>query len=210
MSRPAAPRWSRKATVVLVTVLCAVAVFGTTTQSWVNVVLAQSGVRMPDLHVAGSKAATAVTALAVVAVAGAIASSIAGRIARWVVAVAIALSGVGIVSAGLTVLNDPRAAAQGEISRQTGVANGPAEVSLTTFPVLAVIFGALLILCAVWLVLASRHWAGSSKYDGAASRTRAAGKGSASPTGAAEEAADDEPLDAIDSWDQLSKGHDPS
>ncbi|WP_287902147.1 Trp biosynthesis-associated membrane protein, partial [Arthrobacter sp.] len=126
------------------------------------------------------------------------------------VAVAIALSGIGIISAGLTVLNDPRAAAQGEISRQTGVANGPAEVSLTSFPLIAVICGALLILCAVWLVLASRHWTGSSKYDGAAGRSRAAAKGSASPSTGADEAADDEPLDAIDSWDQLTKGHDPS
>ncbi|MGO4453744.1 Trp biosynthesis-associated membrane protein [Arthrobacter sp. RAF14] len=210
MSSAAAPSWSRKGAVVLVTVLCAVAVFGTTTQSWVNVVLAQSGVRMPDIHVAGSKAATAVTALAVVAVAGAIASSIAGRVARWVVAVAIALSGIGIVSAGLTVLNDPRSAAQGEIGRQTGVANGPAQVSLTAFPLVAVIFGALLIVCAAWLMLASRHWAGSTKYDGASGRTRATVKSAGSRSPVAEEAADDAPLDAIDSWDQLSKGQDPS
>lgn len=210
MSGSAAPGWTRKGTVVLVTVLCAVAAFGTTTQSWVNVILAQSGVSMPDIHVAGSKAATAVTALAVVAVAGAIASSIAGRVARWVVAGAIALSGVGIVSAGLTVLNDPRSAAQGEITRQTGISNGPAQVSLTALPLIAVIFGALLILCAVWLALASRHWAGSRKYDGAAGRTRAAGAPSSDRQPEAEEPADDEPLDAIDSWDQLSKGHDPS
>ncbi|MDP5225911.1 MULTISPECIES: Trp biosynthesis-associated membrane protein [Arthrobacter] len=200
-----APRWSRKATVVLITLLLAAAAFGTTTQSWINVTLAQSGVRMPDLHVAGSKAATAVTALAVVGVAGSLAITIAGRIARWVIAVAIALAGIGIVAAGLTVITDPHAAADGEIARQTGVSNGPAGVALTALPAVAVVCGALLVLCALWLLAASRHWVSRGKYDGAGS------KGAARPAARdASEAADDDPLDAIDSWDRLSRGEDPS
>ncbi|MFJ3956544.1 Trp biosynthesis-associated membrane protein [Arthrobacter sp. NPDC090010] len=200
-SRPA-PRWSRKALVVLITVLIAVAAFGTTTQSWINVIPASDGVRMPEIHVPGSKAATAVTALAVVGVAGAIASSIAGRIARWVIAAAIALAGAGIVAAGSTVLSDPKAAAQGEIARQTGVSNGPAQLALTAFPSLAVVAGGLLVLCALWLILASRHWVTRSKYDAGTRRSAAVAP--------VDEADDGEPLDAIDSWDRLSRGEDPS
>lgn len=187
-------RWTRKSTVVLATVILAFAVFGTTTQAWIEVRLDPAAVSNSNLQVPGNKAATAVTALALVALAGALAASIAGRIARWIIAVIIGLSAVGTILAAGTVLGDPLGAAQGSIAAATGVSGGQAAVSTTVFPVLAVAAAALLAGCAVWLPLAGRHWKTRTKYD-------AAGRAGERGTG---------PVDEIDSWDSLSRGEDPT
>ncbi|MFJ6536808.1 Trp biosynthesis-associated membrane protein [Paenarthrobacter sp. NPDC091711] len=188
------PRWARKSTLVLATTILALAVFGATTQTWIEVRLDPTGASNSDLHVQGSKAATAVTALAVVALAGGLAASIAGKIARWIIAVLIVLSAAGIILAAVTVILDPLGAAQGSIAAATGVSGGQADAAVTVFPVLAIIAGSLLAVCAVVLPLAGRHWTSRTKYD-AGSR----GKKSSN-----------EPVDEIDSWDSLSRGEDPT
>ncbi|UXM93463.1 Trp biosynthesis-associated membrane protein [Paenarthrobacter sp. JL.01a] len=189
----ASPRWARKSTLVLAAVVLALAVFGTTTQTWIEVQLDPAGVPDSNLHVPGNKAATAVTALALVALAGGLAASIAGRVARWIIAVIIAFSAAGIILAAATVLADPLGAAQGSIAAATGVAGGQAGVAGTAFPVVAIVAGALLALCAVVLPLAGRYWKTRTKYD-AGSRGRQ----------------DGQPVDEIDSWDSLSRGEDPT
>ncbi|MDI2034226.1 Trp biosynthesis-associated membrane protein [Paenarthrobacter nitroguajacolicus] len=189
----ASPRWARKSTLVLAAVVLALAVFGTTTQTWIEVQLDPTGVSNSNLHVPGNKAATAVTALALVALAGGLAASIAGRIARWIIAVIIALSAAGIILAAATVLADPLGAARGAIAAATGVAGGQASVAATAFPVAAIVAGALLAVCAVVLPVAGRYWKTRTKYDAAAKRLQ---------TG--------EPVDEIDSWDSLSRGEDPT
>src|SRR4030095_2928826 len=115
---PAVPRWARKSTLVLVIAALALAVFGTTTQTWLTVhldttQLGQAVSSQDGLQVQGSKAATTVTALALVALAGGLAASIAGRIARWIITAIILLAAAGIVGAAVVVQADPLAAAQG-------------------------------------------------------------------------------------------------
>ncbi|WP_026546618.1 Trp biosynthesis-associated membrane protein [Paenarthrobacter nicotinovorans] len=192
LKRP--PRWARKSTLVLATTILALAVFGATTQTWIEVRLDPTGASNSDLHVQGSKAATAVTALAVVALAGGLAASIAGRIARWIIAVLIVLSAAGIILAAITVLMDPLGAAQGAIAAATGVSGGQADAAATAFPVVAIVAGALLALCAVALPLAGRYWTSRTKYD----------------AGARSRKSSNEPVDEIDSWDSLSRGEDPT
>ncbi|GAA3278480.1 Trp biosynthesis-associated membrane protein [Paenarthrobacter aurescens] len=188
------PRWARKSTVVLATTILALAVFGATTQTWIDVRLDPTGASNSDLHVQGSKAATAVTALAVVALAGGLAASIAGRIARWITAFLIALSAAGIIVAAVTVILDPLGAAQGSIAAATGVSGGQADATATVFPVLAIVAGALLAVCAIVLPLAGRHWTSRTKYD----------------AGVRGRKSSNEPVDEIDSWDSLSRGEDPT
>ncbi|WP_420180810.1 Trp biosynthesis-associated membrane protein [Paenarthrobacter sp. TA1.8] len=188
------PRWARKSTIVLATTILALAVFGATTQTWIEVRLDPAGASNSDLHVQGSKAATAVTALAVVALAGGLAASIAGKIARWIIAVLITLSAAGIVLAAVTVILDPLGAAQGSIAAATGVSGGQADAAVTAFPVVAIVAGCLLAVCAIVLPLAGRHWTSRTKYD-AAARVKKSGS---------------EPVDEIDSWDSLSRGEDPT
>ncbi|MDD1477966.1 Trp biosynthesis-associated membrane protein [Arthrobacter sp. H16F315] len=200
---PVVPRWARKSTLVLAIAALALAVFGTTTQGWLTVHLdpAQLGAAVSSqdgLHVQGSKAATTVTALALVALAGGLAASIAGRIARWIITALILLAAAGIVGAAVLVLADPAAAAQGSIAAATGISGSDVQVDVTVFPVLAVVAGVLLGLSALLIIPAGRFWRSRTKYDTAA--TAAAG-GAAAPAG---------PTDEIDSWDRLSRGDDPT
>jgi len=197
---PAVPRWARKSTLVLAIAALALAVFGTTTQSWLAVQLdpgqlGQGVSSQNRLQVQGSKAATTVTALALVALAGGLAASIAGRVARWIITAIILLAAIGIVTAAAIVLADPQAAAQGSIAAATGISGSTVQVSATAFPVIAVVAGALLGLGALAIVPAGRYWTSRTKYDAAA-------------TGAAPGAAG--PADEIDSWDRLSRGDDPT
>jgi uncharacterized membrane protein (TIGR02234 family) len=202
-SSPSVPRWARKSTLVLVIAVLALAVFGTTTQTWLTVHLDPAqlgqGVGSQDgLQVQGSKAATTVTALALVALAGGLAASIAGRIARWVITAIILLAAAGIVGAAAVVQADPLAAAQGSIAAATGISGSSVQVGVTAFPALAVVAGSLLGLSALAIVPAGRYWKTRTKYDTAAAGTHS---GSTAPAG---------PADEIESWDRLSRGDDPT
>ncbi|WP_251042879.1 Trp biosynthesis-associated membrane protein [Arthrobacter sp. ISL-69] len=195
--RTGAPVWARKSSLVLIIAAMALAAFGSTTQTWLTVHLdpAQLGqaVNSQDgLRVQGSKAATTVTALALVALAGGLAASIAGRIARWIITAIIVLASAGIVTAAVTVMADPLAAAQGSIAAATGITGSSVQVSVSAFPALAVVAGILLGLSALLIIPAGRYWKTRTKYDAAAA-------------GAAEG-----PADEIDSWDRLSRGDDPT
>ena len=194
------PVWARKSTLVLLIALLALAAFGTTTQTWMTATLdpnqvGQAAATQSAIQVQGSKAATTVTALALVALAGGLAAAIAGRIARWVITAIIVLASAGVVTAAATVLADPLSAAQGTIAGATGISGSQAHVELTPFPVLAVVAGCLLALAALLILPASRYWKTRTKYDapGAAGTAAAAG-----------------PVDEIDSWDRLSRGEDPT
>ena len=198
-TRPTPP-WARKSFLVMIIALMALAVFGTTTQTWMSVHLdpAQLGqaVKNQDgLPVQGSKGATAVTALALVALAGGLAASIAGRIARWIITAIIVTASAGIVAAALTVIADPLAASQGAIAAATGIAGSNVQVSVTAFPALAVVAGTLLGLTGLLIIPASRYWKARTRFDAAAAGTNPEASG---------------PADEIDSWDRLSKGDDPT
>ncbi|NUS37225.1 MAG: Trp biosynthesis-associated membrane protein [Pseudarthrobacter sp.] len=196
----AAPFWARKSTLVLLIALLALAAFGTTTQTWLTVALdpdqvGQGAAARNALQVQGSKAATTVTALALVALAGGLAAAIAGRIARWIITAIIVLAAAGVATAAATVLADPLTAAQGSIAAATGISGSQAQVDVTAFPVLAVVAGCLLALAALLILPASRYWRTRTKYDAPGTA------GAAAPTG---------PVDEIDSWDRLSRGDDPT
>ncbi|MFD1213312.1 Trp biosynthesis-associated membrane protein [Arthrobacter sp. GCM10027362] len=202
--RPGIPAWRRKGTVVLAAVLVSLGAFATTTQTWLTVKLPQGGVQTPDLSVAGSDAATSVTAFALVGLAAALASSIAGPVARAVTAGLLALAGAGFGWTSAAMLADPASAASAAIGKATGMIGGDAAIRLTVFPSLAAAAGVLMVLCAVWIVAAGRHWPAARKY-GAASRAVVQGrKADGSPADRSG------PVDEIDSWDQLTRGNDPT
>jgi len=245
--QPAPPRYARRGIVVLGIVALALLAFGSTTQTWLTVRLPQDAVQTPDLMIVGSDASTPVTAFALVALAAALAVSIAGRVARWIIAVVLVLSGVGIVLSSASVAADPAAAAEPAIGAALGVSGlAGADSTATAMPWLAVVAGALLVLAAAWMVLAGRAWGLNKRYDAGASRVaRAPGEtlrpGGPSPStgdlppGVVPGGADtstapraDAPTppaaglpaigderrsahsDEIDSWDELSRGNDPT
>ena len=193
------PVWARKSTLVMLITLLALAAFGTTTQTWISATLDPNQLGQASaqnaIQVQGSKAATTVTALALVALAGGLAAAIAGRIARWFITAIIVLASAGVAAAAGTVLADPLAAAQGSIAAATGVSGSQALVELTAFPMLAVVAGCLLVLAGLLILPASRYWNSRTKYDAPAAA------GAEAPAG---------PVDEIDSWDRLSRGEDPT
>ena len=186
----------------------ALAAFGATTQTWLDAEVSGAAVRATHLQVQGSKAATAVSALALVGLAGTLAAAVAGRIGRVVAGAVVILAGAGVVAACLAVLGDPRAAAEGTIAQATGLAGSDAAVVLTAFPALAAAAGGLLAAGGVLLLVASRRWPLRTKYDtarndgGPAVRHDAAAPGSPG--------AGHGPVDQIDGWDRLSRGDDPT
>ena len=209
-ARSGTPAWARKSTVVLLIAVLALAVFGTTTQTWLTVhldpqQLGQGAAVQDGLQVQGSKAATTVTALALVALAGGLAASIAGKAARWVITGIIVLAAAGIIAAAATVLANPLAAAQGSIAAATGVSGSTADVSVTAFPVLAVAAGSLLAVGGLLVVPAGRFWKTRTKYDTAAQAATDHGASAHGSPGA-----QTGPVDEIDSWDRLSRGDDPT
>ncbi|MHA7286144.1 Trp biosynthesis-associated membrane protein [Arthrobacter sp. MDT3-44] len=171
-SEPPVPRrFMRRGVVVMGIVLLALVAFGSTTQTWLTVRLPQDAVQTPDLTIPGSDASTPVTAFALVALAAALAVSIAGRVARWIIAVILVLSGFGIVLSSASVALDPEAAAEPAIGTAIGVSGlAGAEATASALPWLAVGAGVLLVLAAAWVVLAGRTWGVNRRYDAGASR----------------------------------------
>ena len=217
---PRTPRWQRKATVILGAVLLAALAFGTTTRTWLNVALPATTVATPDVTVSGSDAATAVTAFAVVGVAAALAAAIAGRVGRWVTAVILVVSGVGVAAASYRIISDPLQGAAGAIGKAIGVTSAQGTVvELTAMPYVAMVIGILIGLSGVWLALAGRHWTTSRRYapttapaeaGAPAAGTSASAAGTAADGSTAGIREDDEPLDEIDGWDRLTRGEDPT
>lgn len=196
-SASSGPRYGqRRSLVVLGTVLAALAAFGSTTQTWLAVTLPQEAVQTPAIAVAGSDAATAVTAFALVALAAALAVSIAGTVARWIIAVLVAVAGGAIAVSSAGVAADPASAAAPAIGDALGVTGREgASVSVTAMPWVAVVAGVLLVACAAWIVVAGRHWRAARRYE----------KSASSGTGPTDQNADE-----IDSWDTLTRGEDPT
>jgi uncharacterized membrane protein (TIGR02234 family) len=182
-------------------VAAALAAFGSTTQTWLSVALPQASVQTPSIQVPGSDAATAVTAFALVGLAAALAASIAGRIARWIIAVILTVAGAGIVLSSLAVSMDPAGAAAPAIGEALGVTSQDgATVTATAMPWMAALAGLFLVVCAVWLLIAGRGWRAARRYENRRQQS-GAGKGSAKT---------DTNADEIDNWDSLTRGEDPT
>lgn len=189
------PAWKRKSILVLLMIAAALAVFGTTTQTWIHVAIAPGEVATTDLDIPGNKAAVAVSALALVALAGALATTIAGRVARIIAAAVVFLAAVGVVAVALGIYADPVTAAMAEVGLATGIEGQASAATATLFPVLAAAAAAILALGALLVIVFGRSWMVRTKYDAA--------KDSSAATSS-------EPVDEIDSWDQLSRGEDPT
>ncbi|WP_369047230.1 Trp biosynthesis-associated membrane protein [Sinomonas sp. P10A9] len=213
-TRRGVPRWARKSIVVIVAVAFALLAFGATTQTWLDAEVQGSAVRTAHLTVQGSKAATSVSALALVGLAGTLAAAVAGRVGRAVAAVVVVLAGMGVAAACASVLADPRGSAEGAIAQTTGLAGASASVTLTPYPMLAAVAGALLAASGVLLIVASRFWSLRTKYDAARPGVSGHAPSAGAPAGTGSQAGGPErgagAVDGIDGWDQLSRGEDPT
>ena len=163
------------------------------TQSWFLVTLTDG----PALSVGGDVGAPALATLALTCLVLNAALSIAGPVFRVILGSLEALLGVTVVLSGVLALADPVKAATASISDATGVAGSHAvaalvaSVSITAWPWVATVAGALLVLLGGVVVGSASRWPGSGRKYSAV--RIAAEDGS-----------------AVDDWDSLSEGNDPT
>ena len=188
----------------LVTILAGLLLSGLTliawTQQWVSVTV----INGTTLDVGGDVAAPALSTLSLAGLALVGALTVAGPVFRVILGVLEASLGALIVYSGVVVLSDPIAAAAPsitEVTGRSGVESIRALVSapsVTAWPVVTIVLGALLVMLAVAVLVTSRRWpAAGRKYQ--AVRLESA-DGEKSNTEASN----------VESWDALSGGNDPT
>jgi uncharacterized membrane protein (TIGR02234 family) len=236
---PAVRRVSRRAKylTLLAVVVGSLLALLASTQTWFTVHLTDVADHTATLAVAGSAAAPALTALSLAGLALTAALAIAGPVFRIILALLGLLLGASVLISSISALADALRASSATITTATGVA-GTSSIarlvdSVTTelWPGVAVAGGVVLVLASAAVVLTNRLWPGSSrKYqtrfedqegtalllDGEAdgepssevsddAEARAAADGESTPgTGVVDKDT------AIDSWDDLTRGEDPT
>ncbi|WP_029144260.1 Trp biosynthesis-associated membrane protein [Microbacterium luticocti] len=186
-------------TSVVLTVLCGALGLMSSTQTWLHVRL--TGAAAHDLTVTGAAAIPVLAPLSLAVLALGAALSIVGRALRYLFG-AIAL-GIGVVQLVLSArvgFGHPISAVARTVTDATGIAGDDAVSGLvdtitgTAWPLVAVAVWAVLCAVAVFVLATAAHWGSSGrKYRTDAAPSAAAG-----------------PVDAIDSWDDLSRGEDPT
>lgn len=171
------------------------------TQTWIDVTLDDGA--QQTLAVAGADALPVLTPLSLAALALGAALSIVGPVLRYlfgVLGILIAVL-VGIGTAQL-LFATPVSATAAVVTEATGISGTDAvaslvsDLSLTPWPAVTLIAQLVLAAAAVFTLVTARHWA-----SGASRKYRTATEAGAD-TG--------RPHDAIDSWDDLSRGDDPT
>jgi hypothetical protein len=169
------------------------------TQTWLSVVRADAG---ESILVPGADALALLAPLSLAVLALGAALALVGRALRYVFAVLALLGGALLAwwSAEI-VFTAPVSAVAATVTETTGLAGGTAVTDLigsitpTFWPVLALIGWVLLILASVFTLVTANRW----KSGGKRFRTDVVAHGET-----------DGPVDAIDSWDDLSRGTDPT
>ena len=178
-------------------------------QTWYDLLLESSaggGASGDVIAVPGSIASPALAALGLAGLALVAALAIAGPGIRIVLGVLEVLLGGSIVLAASVAIGGPVAAVSPAVTDATGVAGSEptaalvAAVTPTLWPIAAVIAGAIVILAGVLVLATGTRWPASSR------RYRGARLEQSDPAESAHPASDR----AIDDWDELSRGDDPT
>jgi uncharacterized membrane protein (TIGR02234 family) len=162
------------------------------------------------IDVAGSVASPALAALALAGLALVAALAISGPAIRVVLGILEVVLGGCLLLASALTLGSPVAAVAPAVTDATGVTGAEptaelvASVTATAWPAAAILGGALLVAAGLTVLATGTRWPVSSRrYRGA----RLAEAGDARTADRGERAASDR---AIDDWDELSRGDDPT
>jgi uncharacterized membrane protein (TIGR02234 family) len=193
------------------------------TQSWFVVHLTDVGAHTAVVSVPGSAAAPALTALSLAGLALAAALAIAGPVFRTVLAILGLLLSASVLVSAISALADARQSSSATITSSTGVAGNASiaalinRIDIAFWPWLAVAGGILVALASLAVIVTSRRWPGPSRRYETRFETQDAGvpdidsSEDDTPGGEAEETSTTTERDrAIDSWDELSRGEDPT
>ncbi|TFD76634.1 Trp biosynthesis-associated membrane protein [Cryobacterium fucosi] len=188
------------------------------TQVWITADAPQPGTAPKALEVTGSTAAPGLTALALAGVALAGALTIAGPVIRVVLGLLEILLGFSVGLAAALALGDPAGASSALITAATGIAGSKsvtdgvvASVS-TPWPYLALVAGVAMAAAGLTVLVTARRWPGpGSRYQAVRFEAADAADGAGRPAaGASGDPATDPSSDAVDDWDGLTRGEDPT
>lgn len=169
------------------------------TQTWLTVVRADAG---EDILVPGADTMALLAPLSLAALALGAAIALVGRALRYVFgALGLFFGVVLLVGTGEVLFALPPSAAASTITEITGLAGSTAidavigGIHATAWPAIALVGWAILVLGSLFVLLTAHRWkTGGRRYR----------------TDQGAHAAHDGPVDAVDSWDDLSRGTDPT
>lgn len=170
------------------------------TQTWLLVSLTDGATE--PLAIAGASAVVLLAPLSLTALALGAALSIVGRILRPVFGVIGAALGIALAVLTAPIAFDaPVSAVASEVAAVTGIrgdsaiAELVAGITVTPWPAVTLVAAVLMAAAGIWVLATARRWPeGGKRYQSERVGRRRSG----------------EPLDAIDSWDDLSRGGDPT
>src|SRR5699024_2775343 len=192
--RPAArrPRLGRRTTVLAGTAASAL-LAGTTRLTWIDAAAPDLTGTLQQVDVPGAEAAPAVLALALVAIAASLATSLPSAWLRFVTGPVLVLTGGGAALAALGVVRDPSAAAGSAVASATGVLGSGLEADATAWPLLTLVPALAVAAVGVLVLVAGGSWPRRDRYRSAAVAVAA-----------------DPSEDPAAAWDALTRGEDPS
>lgn len=179
------------------------------TQTWLDVTV--RGTTGAPLPVPGASALPLLAPLSLAALALGLALSIIGIVLRYVFGVlAVAIGAVLAAGAIRIAIERPVDAVAAPVTESTGLAGMEtiralvAEITATPWPALTAV-AAVVIAAGGGLAVATAH-----RWSGAGRRYRTGAPASGATAGGAAASTGSRPHDAIDSWDDLSRGDDPT
>lgn len=199
-------------TIVVVVIGAGVGLAGAT-QTWFTVTLTKAAGHTAPVIVSGADASPALTALSLAALALALAFAIAGRVARVIIGVIGVILGATVAFAAA---GDPTRSTgvRDAISTATGITGNASvraligSVAASAWPALAIIAGILIGLGSIAALVTGGRWPGGSRRYDTVRFEDADGQASAAPAKKKPEA---RPGDgAVDDWDELTRGEDPT
>ncbi|QOC25622.1 Trp biosynthesis-associated membrane protein [Microbacterium hominis] len=178
------------------------------TQTWLDVTLDAGATAA--LQVAGAKAFTMLAPLSLAALALGLALTVVGRALRYAFgALALLIGGTLTVAAARIAIEQPLDAVAAAVTTSTGLSGTAAiaglvtSVTATPWPWLTVVAGVLIVAGGALTIATAHLWRRSGRRYRTDGGT---GAGAAAPSATAAS----RPYDAIDSWDDLSHGDDPT
>ncbi|WP_261163995.1 Trp biosynthesis-associated membrane protein [Microbacterium sp. Marseille-Q6965] len=189
-----ATRRGRSVSVLLVLAGGATLLIGST-QTWLSAELAETTLPVP-----GAAASPVLQPLALAALALSLVLALAGRALRYVLGTLAAVLGVLLIATiAPIVFAPPVSAVASTVTEHTGLAGEQAvgelvvSIHATAWPAFSLLSSALVVLGGIVVVVTAARW----RRTGRRYETATAGPAEG-------------PLDAIDSWDDLSHGQDPT
>lgn len=202
-------RLSRR-TVVLAALFAGIVLLLTTTQTWVRAAGLGETSAVQTVEIAGSDIAQGVAAMGLVVLAGAVAVTIARRIARLIIGVLMAAAAVVSGWSVVHVMVDPGEASLAALGEVTGTTETAQSYELAPAVWFALAASVLLLVTALALLLGSSRWEESRRYDPQAASAAGASEESGGTPASGAAAAGESPADEFDLWDGLSAGEDPT